>query len=216
MRSKQTIFRYAGYEMRSHSETRWAAIMDALSIVWLYEPRVIDTRHGWYLPDFFIPAAGVFVEVKGPTPNTVEIEKAGDAETQTGCPVIFAHGRPELLHAELFHGLISYYSGKGEVSFSTAEIGALVRKHYDLRTYARYLSEGEHQHRPDVVSIGEALAEVIVGWMDRGAREQSLASIHMPLNEKKTAWHGQHSKAEWLLAEFATKASHWRAQREAA
>ncbi len=67
MRDKQTIFRYGGYEMRSHSETRWAAMMDAMSVSWIYEPRTVVTRHGGYMPDFFLPAVGAFVEVKGPT-----------------------------------------------------------------------------------------------------------------------------------------------------
>ena len=69
MRDKQTIFRYGGYEMRSHSETRWAAIMDVMGVTWVYEPRTVTTRHGGYMPDFFLPAVGAFLEVKGPTPS---------------------------------------------------------------------------------------------------------------------------------------------------
>lgn len=202
MGERQVIFRHAGYEMRSHSETRWASIMDALRVAWVYEPRVIDTRHGWYLPDFYLPAAGVFVEVKGPQPSKVEIEKAQDVESATGCPVIFAHGDPEMLHGELFHGMLSYYGERCALSYSTAEIGSLVRKHYDLRTYAGYLTAGNRRERPGVVSIGQALDELMAGWMSRGDRNAFLAEMHAPLNKAKAERYTQTSRAEWVLAEF--------------
>ncbi|WP_454863333.1 TraR/DksA C4-type zinc finger protein [Pseudomonas hormoni] len=186
-RSHQTIFRYAGYEMRSHSETRWAAVMDALGITWLYESRTVETRHGRYMPDFYLPFAQMFIEVKGPTPTQEEREKAMDAELNTGIPVVFAYGRPELIHAELFHGLLSYYTTKGDATYSTTEVGALVRRYLPLHTYAAFLTAGEHQQRPDFVSVGDALAEIINGWTDRNDREAYMRQLHRPLNQAKAA-----------------------------
>jgi hypothetical protein len=201
----QTIFEKDGYLMRSHSETRWAAMMDALRVTWLYEDRHVETRHGGYIPDFYLPAAGMFIEVKGPTPTAVEREKAMDAQRQTGCPVIFAYGRPEMLHGELFHGLLSYFGERGEITHSTTEVGSAVRKYFDLHTYAAYITAGEHLERPDVLPVAEILQELVAGWMPRPERENYMRSIHAPLNRAKTEKVGQISQVEWVLSEFAKK-----------
>lgn len=216
MRDKQTIFRYGGYEMRSHSETRWAAMMDAMSVAWIYEPRTVTTRHGGYMPDFFLPAVGAFLEVKGPRPTQVEREKAWDAQEITGFPVVFAYGRAEMIGGELFHGVLSYFSERGEVSYSTAEIGAAVRRWFGVHTYAAYLAAGEHQRRPDCVRIGAILEEVITGWMDRQGREAYLKSIHGPINQSKLAQNRQASRAEWALSQFSQKITQCWNAREAA
>jgi len=214
--SQQTIFRHGAYEMRSHSETRWAAMMDALRVTWLYEPQTVQTRHGGYMPDFYLPAAGVFVEVKGPRPSQVEREKALDAQSATGCPVIFVYGRPEMINGELFHGLISYFGTYGEITYSTAEIGSAIRKHWSLATYAAYITAGEHQKRPHVIRVGEGLEELITSWMERGDREKYLRNLHFPLNRAKTERFAQHSEAEWALGEFAKKLNERWAAQEAA
>lgn len=216
MRDKQTIFRYGGYEMRSHSETRWAAVMDAMRVSWVYEPRTVATRHGGYMPDFFLPVVGAFVEVKGPAPTQIEREKALDAQQITGFPVVFAYGRSEMIGAELFHGMLSYFSERGEVSYSTAEIGAAVRRWFDVHTYAAYLSAGAHQRRPDCIRIGDIVEEVITGWMDRQAREQYLKTVHRPINRLKLTQHRQASRAEWALSQFSQKITQCWNAREAA
>jgi len=213
---QQQVFEYAGYEMRSHSETRWAALMDSLSIAWLYESRLIQTRHGYYLPDFYLPAVGVFVEVKGPGPTVEEVEKAEDAEAATGIPVIFAYGKPEMLGAELAHGVVAYFNGGKRVSFSTREIGALVRQNYDMHTYSAFMCAGEHQGMPDSFSAGEVLVEWLTKSMDRNDRESHLARLHRPLNQAKQEKHAQHSKAEWFLGKFAEKVQGWREARKTA
>lgn len=215
MREKQQIFRYAGYEMRSHSETRWAALMDSIGISWLYEPQVVTTRHGHYLPDFFLPAVEVFVEVKGPGPTEVEVEKAQDAECSTGFPVIFAHGKPEMIAAELVHGAVSYFNGEKRITYSTKELGAIVRGGYDTRTYAAFLCAGEHQGMPDSFSAGEILDEVFARMMDRQDLEKYRADLHRPLNQAKRGISKQHSRAEWFLGKFAEKARDWRQGRSA-
>lgn len=202
---RQTIFRYGGYEIRSHSETRWAAMMDALRINWVYEARIVETRHGGYSPDFYLPAARVFIEVKGSRPSAVEREKALDAQQNTGCPVIFVYGKPEMLHGELFHGLISYFGTSGEITYSTTEIGSAVLRHLGLRTYAAYMAAGEHQDRPDVVRVGDGIQELVSGWMDRSDRERCMRRVHGPINAQKLRMYGQISQAEWVIGEFATR-----------
>lgn len=215
-RAPQTIFRHRGYQMRSHSETCWASVMDVLGVTWLYEPKTIDTRHGWYLPDFYLPFAQMFIEVKGPQPTLIEREKAHDAEQATGIPVVFAYGRPEMLCGELFHGVLAYYTPKGVATFSTCEIGALINQYLGLHTFAAYITAGEHKRRPDVVTIGHAVEELISSWQERSDREAFLRKLHAPLNAIKSESHRQLTQAEWLLAELSTRTAGARLRQEVA
>ncbi|MGX1156187.1 hypothetical protein [Streptomyces albogriseolus] len=57
--------RYAGCRFRSRLEARWAVLFDALGIEWNYERQGFETQHGWYLPDFWLPEAKAWIEVKG-------------------------------------------------------------------------------------------------------------------------------------------------------
>lgn len=56
---------YHGYRFRSRLEARWAVYLDAIGIAWEYEPEGFDLGNGlWYLPDFYMPAFGLFAEIK--------------------------------------------------------------------------------------------------------------------------------------------------------
>ena len=156
-----------------------------------------------YLPDFYLPSCGVFIEVKGPTPSDVEIEKAADVEIATGLPVIFAHGDPVIIHDELFHGVLTYYWQGRSMSYSTAEIGQLVRSNYDVCTYHEYLRAGAKKKKPDVVHVSEIVSEWLTARMSRGDTEKSKREKHHPLNEAKKDAHKQSSLAEWFVSEFA-------------
>lgn len=69
--------RYAGCRFRSRLEARWAVFFDRFSISWEYEPQgyVVGGFEGSgfapavpgrpYLPDFWLPAEQLWVEVKG-------------------------------------------------------------------------------------------------------------------------------------------------------
>jgi len=60
---------YAGCRFRSRLEARWAVYFDALGIAWQYEPQGFHLsapgKSGTYLPDFYLPALDLWVEVKG-------------------------------------------------------------------------------------------------------------------------------------------------------
>lgn len=100
----EAIPRWHGrYLMRSTAEATWAGIMDSLRIRYAYEPGVWFTRHGGYMPDFLIPAAGCFFEVKGQAPTIQEREKAEDLTEATGMPVVFGYGS---LQAGEFNGIL--------------------------------------------------------------------------------------------------------------
>lgn len=58
--------RYAGCHFRSRLEARWAVLFDHLGIQWEYEPQGFQIfGDHYYLPDFYLPATGTWVEVKG-------------------------------------------------------------------------------------------------------------------------------------------------------
>lgn len=58
---------YRGHRFRSRLEARWAVAFDFLGVEWKYESQ--GYRVGYesrpYLPDFWLPSLGVWVEVKG-------------------------------------------------------------------------------------------------------------------------------------------------------
>lgn len=58
--------RYGGCRFRSRLEARWAVCFDRLDIAWQYEPQGYEIPGaGRYLPDFWLPTLGLWVEVKG-------------------------------------------------------------------------------------------------------------------------------------------------------
>lgn len=73
---------YKGYRFRSRLEARWAVFFDAVGIEWLYEPEGFEKRIGGdnfarYLPDFYLPESGTWVEVKGSLSSN-DAEKLGE------------------------------------------------------------------------------------------------------------------------------------------
>jgi hypothetical protein len=68
---------YGGYRFRSRIEARWAVFFTRLSLDWLYEAQgyVVGTSFGRprpYLPDFYLPDLGLFLEVKPAHADTVD------------------------------------------------------------------------------------------------------------------------------------------------
>ena len=58
-----TTYNYIRY--RSRTEAQAAQLFDLLHIPFLYEQEGFDINDTWYLPDFYLPEAKQFVEVKG-------------------------------------------------------------------------------------------------------------------------------------------------------
>ncbi|MFZ3592266.1 hypothetical protein [Streptomyces sp. BH104] len=75
---------YRGIQFRSLLEACWSATLDALGIVWEYEPQPFDLDSGArYLPDFHLTEIGVWLEVKGP--GIPRIEKAYELGRMLAC-----------------------------------------------------------------------------------------------------------------------------------
>lgn len=67
--------RYDGRRFRSRTEARWAVFFNALGLEYEYEREGYDLGGAWYLPDFYLPAFPMWVEVKGTEPTPEEIEQ---------------------------------------------------------------------------------------------------------------------------------------------
>lgn len=76
--------RYAGVNFRSTLEADWASTLDDIGILWEYEPATITLPSGTtYIPDFFLPELGTWIEVKGP--GVPRIEKAIEFAETVAC-----------------------------------------------------------------------------------------------------------------------------------
>ena len=85
MRAIET--RYAGVRFRSRLEARWAVFFDTAGIRWHYEPEGFALGGLRYLPDFWLPLNGYWVEVKPARPTALEQEKAIRLAEASGWPV---------------------------------------------------------------------------------------------------------------------------------
>lgn len=58
--------RYAGIRFRSRLEARWAVFFTKLGVAWEHEPQgfLIGKPPQPYLPDFYLPQNGLYVEIK--------------------------------------------------------------------------------------------------------------------------------------------------------
>lgn len=68
--------KYKGYRFRSRLEARWAVFFDALGLQWEYEPEGFDLGEaGWYLPDFYLPQLGAWLEIKPSNGDRNEVRR---------------------------------------------------------------------------------------------------------------------------------------------
>ena len=87
--------RYKGYAFRSRLEARWAVFFDSLGISWEYEPEGYELGNGLrYLPDFWLPEWGLWVEVKPGPPSDASREKAIRLAAHQEKPVLVGSGMP--------------------------------------------------------------------------------------------------------------------------
>lgn len=95
MTPKAIETRYKGYRFRSRLEARWAVFFDTLGVEWEYEKEGYDLGEaGYYLPDFWLPKHGLFVEIKGTEPTDWERDKAAALVNATGFGCLIMVGTP--------------------------------------------------------------------------------------------------------------------------
>jgi hypothetical protein len=61
--------RYNGNKFRSRLEARWAVFLDSLGVQYRYEHEGWDLDGVWYLPDFWLPEIGMWLEIKPDLPG---------------------------------------------------------------------------------------------------------------------------------------------------
>lgn len=88
-----------GVDFRSRLECRWAIFLTELKIEWRYEPRLwkLGPDHAvWYLPDFYLPQAGVWAEVKPGPLDRDALAKVKLLAAASRQPVVCLVGWPRL------------------------------------------------------------------------------------------------------------------------
>lgn len=95
---------HSGYRFRSRLEARWATFFETLEEPYEYEKEGFDLgKHGWYLPDFWLPKSRLWVEIKPeiPHPSSDEFRKAS-ALSEYQWPVCIVSLPPGEEHILLF------------------------------------------------------------------------------------------------------------------
>ena len=115
---------YKGYRFRSRLEARWAVFFDTLTIPWQYEKEGFKLgKAGWYLPDFWLPTLHCWVEIKGDTPPSEDIEKIKAFAWQEGtAPILLLQGVPALKGGD-FYCLDSTDNGGGTCVMDKVQFG---------------------------------------------------------------------------------------------
>jgi hypothetical protein len=86
--------RYDGCHFRSRLEARWAVFFNSLGVKWEYEKEGYELLSGKYLPDFWLPELGCWLEIKGTEPTEVEKRLCEELAFATNTPVFIAWGLP--------------------------------------------------------------------------------------------------------------------------
>lgn len=87
--------RYKGHHFRSRLEARWAVLLDSLGVPWEYEREGYILPDGTqYLPDFWLPNEGIYLEIKGKDVTHAEQKKAAHLARGQQADVVLAVGMP--------------------------------------------------------------------------------------------------------------------------
>jgi hypothetical protein len=185
-----------GYIMRSKCERAWARHLDSLRIDYLYEPEVWSTDAGAYLPDFFVPAADCFLEIKGSNPTGIEIRKAEGLMKASGKLVVFGVGAPQC--TQFADGLLPSNAvimapGRGRwVTIPMTLIGQLVYSSMGMASGLRFAQAG-----------GIGADEAVPSMAERMLQESKIAYAREPINALKRSNHRQITQGEAVAGQAA-------------
>jgi len=187
MDDHKRFFDHKGYKMRSHTERVWACLMDALGILYLYEPDLIQVEGCKYLPDFYLPNCGAYLEVKGDKPTADEVRKAEQVREATGKPVVFLVAKP----CTDKHGFCNcYVMAQNRLKYydvSLHDLDQIYMEEAGERAWYKALASVGHKHEYDCVQISSAMEDYMLNIGDRNRMEIMLRQRNKELNAARMA-----------------------------
>jgi hypothetical protein len=180
--------------------------MDAVDIFYLYEPHLQRVEGGSYLPDFYLPNVGIYIEVKGKDPSQEEIRKADDVMHRTGTPVVFLIGRPESDANGLTNcAMLSKGAAGWTSNICPHDLDQIYKEHAGIGAWLKLLVSVRQDDSDYVRQISDIVEEYLMDLMGRPVMETHLRMTHMRVNEQRSADHREISMAERGLRMFAER-----------
>lgn len=181
---KSQCYQHRGWMMRSHTELMWARVFDALGLQYLHEPEIFETRHGWYLPDFYMPHVEAYVEIKGVSATDVEKEKVQDLASATGKHAVIIMGKPNAdRHGFASCTIMTFMNGEW-IESDIHYFEQLYLKAYDLLTWLKLMEAGKPGDEGEYFSAAEILASSMPSGPYRKIYEKLAAETRNVRNEK--------------------------------
>lgn len=202
MKNQSQFYAHRGWMMRSHTELLWAKVFDAAEIQYLHEPGLFDTPHGWYLPDFYMPNIGAYVEIKGVEPTDVEKEKAAAVIRATGKPLVIIHGKPNADRGGFCSCFVSFMLGEKWIVMPMCDFDQIYRRGMGEHAWLRLIQAGMPGHEGDVSSASEVLASFLSTGKYRNFYERMAKADRDATAEKLMASIPAPSVQELAVKEF--------------
>jgi len=163
-------------------------VLEAADIFYLYEPDLIRVDDGFYLPDFWLPNVGIYVEVKGGWPTEEEVQKADAVMGRTGREVIFLCGKPEADKVSLINcGMYARGSGGWSSNIAPCDLHLLVRDHVGIPVWQQIRSAVQPDDMDWVRPIGHIIEEFFLKSAERSDMEKALRSTHAEANQERSS-----------------------------
>ncbi|MGX9761885.1 hypothetical protein [Pseudomonas shahriarae] len=203
MRERRTVYHHKGYRLRSYTELMWARLLDAADIFYLYEPHLQRVEGGAYLPDFYLPNVGVYLEVKGVDPTADEIRKADDVMGRTGTPVIFLIGRPMSDRNGLMNcGMLAKSACGWNRNICPHDLDQVYLHGMGHAPWLKLLMSVREDDMDRVRRVSEIVEEYCMETMGRPAMESHLRMTHKRVNDDRASGHREISAPERALKMF--------------
>jgi hypothetical protein len=119
---------FHGFQFRSRLEARWAVLFDSLRIDYWYEPEGFELPDGSrYLPDFYLPQARLYAEVKPDSLTPAEMDKCASLALASGRNVLLLVGPPDFR----LYDVVFISDGFPTFTDALLDIDYHSRKYYD-------------------------------------------------------------------------------------
>lgn len=205
-KKRRTAFSHRGYTLRSYTELMWARLMDSIGLFYLYEPHLIRLQGCSYLPDFYLPDADMYLEVKGAFATDEEKWKAEQVLEVTGRPVYILEGMPRSDRGGFMNARVSFPGAHGWVEISLFELGEMYEQAMGSEPYTAALLSVRDSDGDWVRSVRSVLDEVISEMISRNQNEARLRALHSDANQKRLNARGEPTKMDAAITFWRRRA----------